>query len=248
MHEIAVGTAGWAIPGQYRSLFGDGDSVLARYATRFSVVEINSSFYRSHRQATYARWAASVPDHFRFSVKVPKRISHELGLRGCGPALDRFLGEIAGLGDKLGGALLQLPPTHQFDMRSASVFFRMWQRRIDVPVACEPRHPSWASPAAQALLQRLAVSRVRADPPLIDSPAFPCTSPWPYWRLHGAPRIYYSPYQEETLQAVAKAATSCRTAGRAPWVIFDNTAHGFAAANAARLQDMLGSPVKRRRL
>jgi len=97
--------------------------MLARYATRFSVVEINSSFYRPHQQRTYERWAASVPAAFRFSVKLPKAISHEAALRGCGPALDRFLEETAGLGRKLGGVLLQLPPSHAFDARVAAGFF-----------------------------------------------------------------------------------------------------------------------------
>ncbi len=71
--------------------------MLARYATRFPIVEINSSFYRPHQQRTYERWAASVPTAFRFSVKVPKAISHEAGLRGCGPALDSFL-DAVGIG------------------------------------------------------------------------------------------------------------------------------------------------------
>ena len=91
-------------------LVGEGDSMLERYATRLDVVEINSSFYRPHRQATYARWGASVPRTFRFSVKMPREISHELGLRGANAALDRFLDETAGLGTRLGGFLLQLPP------------------------------------------------------------------------------------------------------------------------------------------
>ena len=82
VHDIAIGCAGWSIPREYRELFGTGDSVLARYASLFSVAEINSSFYRSHQHATYARWAASVPAGFRFSVKIPKTISHEMGLRG----------------------------------------------------------------------------------------------------------------------------------------------------------------------
>ena len=42
-------------------------------------VEINSSFYRPHAFATYARWAASTPDGFRFAVKVPRTITHEAG-------------------------------------------------------------------------------------------------------------------------------------------------------------------------
>jgi uncharacterized protein YecE (DUF72 family) len=72
--RIRVGTAGWSL----RRDEGDaaGGSRLERYARLFSCVEINSSFYRPHRPATYARWAAAVPAGFRFSLKVPKEITH----------------------------------------------------------------------------------------------------------------------------------------------------------------------------
>ena len=240
MREVAIGCAGWSIPGQHRDLFGDGDSVLARYATRFPVVEVNSSFYRSHRQGTYVRWAESVPATFRFSVKMPRTISHELGLRGAGPALDRFLDEAAGLGAKLGAYLLQLPPSHRLDLRVASTFFRMLRRRSDAPLACEPRHASWFTPEATALLERYAVARVTADPPIAaaSDPAGRA-SRWSYWRMHGTPRMYYSDYPEETLRHLAHDVAPRRMAPVVPWVIFDNTALGHAVANAARLQDIL---------
>src|SRR5690606_41916678 len=58
---VRIGCAGWSIPGRHAALFGAGDSALARYATRFDVVEVNSSFYRPHQHATWRRWAAAVP-------------------------------------------------------------------------------------------------------------------------------------------------------------------------------------------
>ena len=248
MRGIAIGCAGWAIPRQHGELFGDGGSVLARYATRFPVVEVNSSFYRSHQQSTYARWAASVPAQFRFSLKVPKIISHEMALRAAGGALDRFLGEAEGLGDKLGGYLLQLPPSQRLDLRVASTFFRMFRRRSDAPIACEPRHPSWFSSEASALFERHGVSRVIADPPIVAAVPSPrLGSPWPYWRLHGSPRMYYSAYADDTLQHLANDIAACHASALAPWVIFDNTALGFAVSNAAHLQEMLRSPPRSRK-
>jgi hypothetical protein len=71
-----IGTAGWSIPKQHAEAFPDKGSHLARYASRFPAVEINSSFYRPHRAATYQRWTASVPPGFRFSVKVPRKVRH----------------------------------------------------------------------------------------------------------------------------------------------------------------------------
>ena len=72
-------------------------SHLERYGAILDAVEINSSFYRPHRTATYERWAASVPEDFRFAVKVPKAITHERRLKDVGDLLDRFLSEVGGL-------------------------------------------------------------------------------------------------------------------------------------------------------
>ena len=238
--RVRAGCAGWSLPARHRHLAGDGDSGLARYASVFSTVEINSSFHRPHQAKTYARWAASVPADFRFSVKLPRTISHDSGLRGTGPALDRFLGEAGALGDRLGGFLLQLPPNLVFDAATASRFLQMFRRRSDVPLACEPRHPSWFTAAALALLERNGVARVAADPPRAGVDATPAgAGPWRYWRWHGAPRLYYSAYSEERLHALA-AAIAGNAAEAEPWVIFDNTAHGHAVADAVRLLELLG--------
>ena len=232
---IRIGCAGWSIGTPQRDLFGDGSSMLARYATRLDVAEVNSSFYRPHRRETWTRWAESVPAHFRFSAKMPRTISHELALRGAGLALDRFLGEVEGLGRKLGGLLLQLPPGLAFDARSASAFLRMLRRRSGVPVACEPRHASWFEPRAGELLQRHGITRVAADPARCRTPRAPAVADdWSYWRWHGSPRMYYSRYDDDALQALADAVVAAR--GRRAWVIFDNTAHGHAVTDALRFK------------
>ncbi|MDH5834440.1 DUF72 domain-containing protein [Luteimonas kalidii] len=240
MSRIRVGCAGWSIPGRHRDLFDPGASQLARYATRFDAVEINSSFYRPHRRETYRRWAASVPRGFRFSVKLPRTVSHELRLRGTGPALDRFLAEVDGLGSRLGALLLQLPPSLAFDARQVSAFLRMFRRRSDAPLACEPRHASWFTPRVDDLLSTHAVTRVAADPARVPDAARPGgDTRWTYWRWHGAPRMYYSAYPDDALRALAEQVRAARGRGAA-WVILDNTAHGHAVADAARLQSMLG--------
>ncbi|WP_315385627.1 DUF72 domain-containing protein [uncultured Stenotrophomonas sp.] len=232
-----IGCAGWSIPNRYADLFGPGESMLARYATRFPVVEINSSFYRPHRPVTYERWAATVPPTFRFSVKLPRTISHDSGLVGVGALLDRFLDETRALGPKLGGLLLQLPPSLALDARRAASFFRALRRRTHAPLVCEPRHPSWFSASADALLARHDVARAGVDPARVPAAAHPGGAQhWRYWRWHGSPRMYYSEYDETALADLAGQAG--QGAASSPWIIFDNTAHGFAVANAARLQEL----------
>ena len=241
-----IGCAGWTIPAAHAHLFGAGDSVLARYATRFDAVEINSSFYRPHQRKTYARWAESVPRDFRFSVKVPKVITHEQRLQRSGPELDRFVDEIGGLGRKLGGVLVQLPPSLVFDARVAANFFAMLRRRLSAPIACEPRHASWFTAAADALWARHDIARVAADPSLAAAARIAAgCGPWRYWRWHGAPRMYYSGYDEEALRALAVDVEATTPGKSEAWIIFDNTAHGHATADAARLQAMLAAMTPR---
>src|SRR4051812_17903999 len=109
-----VGTAGWSIPRAFAMRApGDGTN-LQRYARILDCCEINSSFHRPHRPAVYERWAASTPPAFRFAVKLPRTITHDLELRRTAGLLDVFLAECAGLGEKRGPLLVQLPPSFEF--------------------------------------------------------------------------------------------------------------------------------------
>ena len=119
-----IGTAGWSIPKQHAAAFPVSGSHLERYAQRFNAVEINSSFYRPHRRATYERWAATVPDGFRVRREDAARDHARRAPRRCEAALDRFLGEATGLGGKLGPLLVQLPPSFAFDLRVTRAFLQ----------------------------------------------------------------------------------------------------------------------------
>lgn len=235
-----IGCAGWSIPRQHAELFGEGDSMLARYATRFDLVEINSSFYRPHQRKTWERWAASVPARFRFTAKLPQEISHERALRACAPCLRKFLGEVEGLGEKLACLLLQLPRSRPLETAVARRFFTQLRKGYDGGLACEPRHASWFTDEADELLREFEVGRVAADPALADIAATPGGhAGMRYWRWHGSPRMYYSDYPDAALRALAESVRVPAPRGTQRLVVFDNTAHGFAAANAARLQQLL---------
>src|SRR3954454_17786097 len=120
--RVHVGCATWAIGAANEHLLPPGASNLARYARALTAAEVNSSFHRPHRPATWGRWARSVGPSFRFSVKVPKTISHERRLVGIDDLLDAFLAEVAHLGGKLGPLLLQLPPSFAFDAEPVDTF------------------------------------------------------------------------------------------------------------------------------
>jgi len=137
--RILIGTAGWNIRRDSAQHFAESGTHLARYAARFQAVEINSSFYRPHRTSTYARWADSVPSEFRFSVKLPKQMTHELRLNVSAELMEKFLAEVAGLGEKLGCVLVQLPPSLDFDPSIVASFLTSLRNRTQVAVVCEPR-------------------------------------------------------------------------------------------------------------
>lgn len=228
---IYLGCAGWSLSRLHVDQFPQGDSHLQRYAGCLNAVEINSSFYRPHRPQTYARWAGSVPAAFRFSVKMPKAITHEHRLQACEALLDSFLDQCGCLGERLGCLLVQLPPSLAYDVEVASPFFECLRKRYSGPVALEPRHRSWT--AAHSLLVDFQVAQVAASPARFEADAQP--GGWPglvYWRLHGAPQIYHSGYDRDALQRLAARMQRSHAARVPTWCIFDNTASGAALGDA----------------
>lgn len=229
-----IGTAGWSIPRQVVHRFAAEGSALERYASRFSAVEINSSFHRPHRASTWARWGESVPEDFRFAVKLPKAVTHDARLVDCGEALDRFFAESGELDAKLAVVLVQLPPKLDFVAEVADAFFAELVDRTAAIIACEPRHPSWFAEEPEALLTEHKVCRVAADPAVCPAAARP--GGWrglSYWRLHGSPRMYRSSYSDR----IADYAKELHGAEGEAWCIFDNTASSAAAGDALALNE-----------
>jgi len=237
MAMTRLGTAGWTIPTRAADSFPREGSSLERYSARFDCAEINSSFHRSHRPETWRRWASSVPEGFLFSAKLPKEITHNRRLADCAEPLAAALAGMEGLGERLEILLVQLPPSLAFEPAVAESFFIAlrsgWVRQI----ACEPRHPSWFGPAADALLDGWRVARVAADPALVPAAAEP--GGWrglAYYRLHGSPATYRSSYDDGRLEAYAERLAALAVPA---WCIFDNTASSAATGDALKLKRLL---------
>lgn len=237
-----IGTAGWSIATDSAAAFPTEGTALERYASVFGGVEINSSFHRPHRASTWEKWAAAVPDGFRFAAKIPKTISHLAKLKDCEALAAQFVAEANGLGDKLSILLLQLPPKLDFDAALVEDFLAMLGPTSPARIVCEPRNASWFEPEADALLDRLKVARVAADPARVPEAAVP--GGWmglAYWRLHGSPVMYRSAYGAERLAAYADAIATAEAGGAEAWCMFDNTASSAATADALMLSEALAA-------
>jgi uncharacterized protein YecE (DUF72 family) len=238
--KIYVGTAGWSLPRAEQDRFPPGESHLARYAAVFPAVEINSTFHRPHRASTFARWADSVPRGFRFSVKLPRTVTHDQRLAGSEALLDAFLADLAPLGPRAACLLVQLPPSLEFDTRIANAFFAALRERFERGIAVEPRHASWFGEDANGLLDALKVTRVAADPARGEGGGDP--GGWrglAYFRLHGSPRVYYSSYEGAFLDALADKLLALRRRRIPTWCIFDNTTLGAGTSNALSIIERL---------
>lgn len=235
---LRIGTAGWTIPRQWSDEFPAAGSHLERYASRFPGVEINSSFHRQHRRATYERWAASVPEGFRFAAKLPRAITHDQRLVATDVLLDVFLGEVTGLGTSLGPLIVQLPPSLAFHPEIVDEFFSELRARYAGSVGCEPRHASWFASDAETLLVSHRIARVGADPSCVPGAAR--AGGWSglaYYRLHGSPRMYYSAYGPEQLAAIGERLAADARRAEEVWCMFDNTTLGAATGDALWLRE-----------
>ncbi len=234
---IRVGTAGWSIPRVASEHFPGAGPHLERYARVLNCAEINSSFHRSHAVKVYEKWAALTPAGFKFSVKMPRTVTHDATLRRSRALVSRFMSEASGLGSKLGVILVQLPPSLEFSSRAAHVFFGLLREYWEGFVVFEPRHESWFGEKPERVLVTHKVARVATDPSRIKAAKEP--GGWrgiTYYRLHGSPRKYWSRYPparlahwRDDLRAVDPATDA--------WCIFDNTASGAATENALEMLD-----------
>ena len=238
--RVRVGCAGWSILSRHAAHFPREGSHLQRYAAVFPAVEINSSFYRPHLARSYAAWGAAVPADFRFAVKMPRAFSHDARLEVALAPLRAFLGPVRELGPRLGPLLLQLPASVPFARATALRFLDRLRRLHAGAVVLEARHASWfAAPVLQALRER-GIAGVAADPARHPRAAVPGGDhALEYARLHGSPRMYYDAYPARALARVARRALRPDRRVRERWVVFDNTAHGHALADALVLQGAL---------
>jgi uncharacterized protein YecE (DUF72 family) len=181
--RILVGTSGYNYP-EWRGTFYpekfSTDRMLAYYAERFPTVEINYTFYRMPTEKLLAGWAGSTPDTFSFTLKAPRRITHDAKLQRCEELLQTFCRTALTLGPRLATLLFQLPPTFKKDAAVLRSFV------TDLPegvrAAFEFRHPSWHDPEIVEVLRGRNLALCIADSEKMSTP-LETTADYAYFRL-----------------------------------------------------------------
>ena len=161
---LTIGTSGW----QYRDWRGPFYPPglpqrlwLEEYASHFEVVEVNNAFYRLPERATFEQWRERTPAGFKFAVKMSRYLTHIRRLKDPAEPVARFLDRAAGLGDKLGPVLLQLPPTLKADLEALDETLARFPSHVRVAV--EPRHDTWFTEECRKLLERHKTALSWAD-------------------------------------------------------------------------------------
>ena len=178
-----VGTSGYNYPEWRGTFYPEKFStakMLEYYAARFSTVEINYTFYRIPTEKLLAGWSAGTPDHFQFTLKAPRRITHDAKLQRCEDLLQSFCRIARTLGPKLGTLLFQLPPTFKKDVQVLRAFVELLPE--GTRAAVEFRHPSWLDNETYDALRAKNIALCVADSEKLSTP-LEITADYGYFRL-----------------------------------------------------------------
>jgi uncharacterized protein YecE (DUF72 family) len=219
-----------------------GASRLTYYASLFSSVEINASFYSLPKMATVDKWGKSVPQDFRFTFKVSKAVTHAKDLQFSSEELELFVETVDHIGDKKGCLLVQLPPkvSREKEEELAALLECLKDNAAGWRIAVEFRHPSWYTRAAYRLLQGYGAGMVEHDLPRSATPKIEVAQSFIYLRFHGTEGTYRGSYDDAVLNGYAKRIAGWVKEGKEVYAYFNNTM-GDALGNLQTLNRMVNA-------
>jgi uncharacterized protein YecE (DUF72 family) len=230
---VWVGTSGYNYP-EWKGSFYPADlpakKMLPYYAERFPTVEINYTFYRMPTEKLVAGWAEQVPSPYRFTLKAPRRITHDSRLKDAGDAVARFCEVAATLGDKLGTLLFQLPPFLRKDLALLDAFLPLLPSGIRA--AFEFRHVSWLDEEVFGRLADRNISVCIADSEKLSTPVR-ITADYAYFRLRD------EGYQPDDIKRWADTIATSTASSRDVFVYFKHEESGKGPEFACMLMEHL---------
>ncbi len=227
--QVLIGTSGWQYR-DWRGTFYPPDVPQRRwleyYASQFATVENNGTFYRLPPRETFAGWRERVGDGFVMTVKASRYLTHVRRLRDPAEPVRRLLDAAAGLGDRLGPLLLQLPP----DLRAAPRLLDECLRQFppEIRVAVEPRHESWWTGDVRDVLAARNAALCWADRKGAAVTPLWRTADWGYLRFHEGDGAPWPRYRESSLQSWADRITATWGERLDVYVYFNNDQGGAA--------------------
>jgi len=245
--RIRVGVGGWIYQPWRGTFFPEGlpHNRELPYASRhLSAIEVNATYYRSLKPASFAAWREQTPDGFVFSLKATRFATNRKVLATAGESIERFVGSgITELGPKLGPILWQFMPTKRFDPDDFEAFLALLPRSAGgMPLrhVLDVRHESFLAPEFLPLARRYGCTAVHTD-----APQFPAIADaqreLAYLRLMRSSADCSTGYAPDELAAWAEGARRWVALGpqREVFVYFINGAKERAPAAAAELIRLL---------
>lgn len=235
--NVVVKLRQWEYPAEYK-----GKSRLAYYASLFSSVEINSTFYKLPQPATVAKWATEVPPLFRFTFKLFKGITHAKALRFNSDDVYKFWETIAGAAEHRGCVLIQLPPSAKLDkideLEALLQCLNDANATQQWPLAIEFRHPTWYHMETYRLLKEYNAAVVMHDKAGSATEHLEEKTTIVYLRLHGPNGKYGGTYANEDLQHYAAFIKEELKKDKTVYAYFNNTLGG-AYQNLQTLNNLI---------
>jgi uncharacterized protein YecE (DUF72 family) len=180
-----VGTSGWQYASWRGPFYPPGIPQarwLEHYSARFATVEVDNTFYRLPERSTFESWAARTPPGFTVALKASRYLTHIRRLSNPADPVATLMERVAGLGDKLGPVLLQLPPTLRAEPQRLAATLAAFPR--GVRVAVEFRHESWFTEPVRELLTEHGAALCLPDRLSRRLSPFWRTASWTYVRFH----------------------------------------------------------------
>ena len=211
------------------------------YATQFTTVELNSSFYHLPSENAFATWRKSSPGNFVFAVKVNRFITHIKRLRNLGSSVENFLSRACLLGAKLGPLLYQLPPNMKRDDDVLRTF--LCSLPPNYQHVFEFRHKSWHDDSIFRILEEHNVGLCISNMPGLSCPIV-ATSDFAYIRFHGSASLYSSCYSSDEVHQGAQQIMQLGRNLKAVYIYYNNDAEAFAIKNALELMRCLDTSIQ----
>lgn len=237
--DIRIGTSGWYY-NHWTELFYPAKLSKSKwfeyYAEHFDTVEINNTFYHQPKQESIKRWQRLAPEHFIYSVKANRYITHIKRLKEASEPLERFFEGVRLLKKKLGPILYQLPPSFHKDLNRLQSFLKVLPKK-QIAVF-EFRHESWFSEDSYELLKEFNAGFCIHDLVGMEVPRV-ITCDVIYVRFHGSTGRYEGNYSKSALQSWAKWVKEHTKEVRSVYAYFNNDIDANAVRNAKQLKQLL---------